>query len=49
MSVAFIYGIRGNTRYLYGSGGESNVQENYLRVQVGATLSNRWFIKRRLQ
>jgi hypothetical protein len=49
VSLAFLYGVRGNTDYLYGNGGNSNVQENYLRVQVGATLSNRWFIKRRLQ
>ena len=49
ISLAFIYGIRGNTSYLYGSGGSSNVQENYLRAQLGITLSNRWFIKRRLQ
>ena len=49
ISLAFIYGIRGNTDYLYGSIGVSNVRENYLRAQLGVTLSNRWFIKRRLQ
>ena len=49
LSLAFVYGVRGNTSYLYGNGGDSNVRENYLRIQVGATLSNRWFIKRRLQ
>ena len=49
INLAFIYGIRGNTSYLYGDNGTSNVRENYLRVQIGATLSNRWFIKRRLQ
>lgn len=49
ISLAFVYGIRGNTDYLYGNNGSSNVREDYLRVQVGATLSNRWFIKRRLQ
>jgi hypothetical protein len=49
ISLAFLYGVRGNTDYLYGNGGRSNVQEKYVRVQVGATLSNRWFIKRRLQ
>ena len=52
ISVAFIYGIRGNTDYLYGgssSSSSSNVRENYLRAQLGVTLSNRWFIKRRLQ
>jgi len=49
ISLGFAYGVRGNTDYLYGSGGVSNVQETYVRMQVGATLSNRWFIKRRLQ
>jgi hypothetical protein len=51
ISLAFIYGIRGNTEYLYNGGGSgaSNVRENYLRAQLGITLSNRWFIKRRLQ
>jgi hypothetical protein len=49
ISLGFLYGVRGNTDYLYGNGGTSNVQEKYVRVQVGATLSNRWFIKRRLQ
>lgn len=49
ISLAFLYGVRGNTDFLYGNGGTSNVQEKYVRVQVGATLSNRWFIKRRLQ
>jgi hypothetical protein len=51
ISLALVYGIRGNTSYLYGStgGGGSNVRENYLKAQVGITLSNRWFIKRRLQ
>ena len=49
ISLALLYGIRGNTDYLYGNGGVSNVRENYLRIQAAATLSNRWFIKRRLQ
>jgi hypothetical protein len=49
ISLAFLYGVRGNTDFLYGNGGVSNAQEKYVRVQVGATLSNRWFIKRRLQ
>ena len=49
ISLAFQYGVRGNTDYVAGAGGESNVREQYVRMQVGATLSNRWFIKRRLQ
>jgi hypothetical protein len=49
ISLGFMYGVRGNTDYLFGSSGGSNVRENYLRAQLGVTLSNRWFIKRRLQ
>ena len=47
-SLGFTYGMRGNTSYLIGNSGESNVKEDYMRVQFGATLNNRWFIKRRL-
>ncbi|GAA4038001.1 membrane protein [Hymenobacter glaciei] len=47
LSLAFTYGQRGNTDVL--SSGASNVQESYLRGQLGVTLNNRWFIKRRLQ
>jgi len=46
-SLAFIYGVRGNTDRL--GDGTSNVQESYIRGQLGVTLNNRWFIKRRLQ
>ncbi len=49
ISLGFAYGVRGNTDFLIGNNGASNVQENYVRMQIGATLSNRWFIKRRLQ
>ncbi|GAB3574746.1 membrane protein [Hymenobacter daeguensis] len=48
-SLAFIYGVRGNTSLLETASGSSNVQENYIRGQLGVTLNNRWFIKRRLQ
>jgi long-subunit fatty acid transport protein len=48
-SLAFIYGMRGNTSLLETGTGSSNVQENYIRGQLGVTLNNRWFIKRRLQ
>ena len=47
LSLGFIYGQRGNTDVL--SSGASNVQESYIRGQLGVTLNNRWFIKRRLQ
>jgi hypothetical protein len=49
INLGFAYGVRGNTDFLLGANGASNVQENYVRMQIGATLSNRWFIKRRLQ
>lgn len=47
LSLGFTYGQRGNTDVL--SSGASNVQENYIRGQLGVTLNTRWFIKRRLQ
>ena len=47
ISLGFTYGQRGNTDVL--SSGASNVQESYIRGQLGVTLNNRWFIKRRLQ
>ena len=47
LSLGFTYGQRGNTDVL--SSGASNVQESYIRGQLGITLNNRWFIKRRLQ
>ena len=48
-SLAFTYGIRGNTDITSSSTGSSNVQENYVKMTFGVTLNNRWFIKRRLQ
>ena len=49
INLGFAYGVRGNTSYVVGNATGSNVRESYLRVQVAATLGNRWFIKRRLQ
>jgi long-subunit fatty acid transport protein len=49
ISLAFTYGVRGNTDVLNAAQGSSNVQESYIRGQLGITLNNRWFIKRRLQ
>jgi long-subunit fatty acid transport protein len=48
-SLGFTYGVRGNTDVLNAAAGTSNVQESYIRGQLGVTLNNRWFIKRRLQ
>jgi long-subunit fatty acid transport protein len=49
ISLAFTYGVRGNTDVLNPTMGTSYVQESYIRGQLGITLNNRWFIKRRLQ
>ena len=48
-SLGFTYGVRGNTDVLNTVTQASNVQENYIKGQLGITLNNRWFIKRRLQ
>lgn len=49
LSLGFTYGRRGNNNPLSSNATQSNVREDYLRIQFGATLNNRWFIKRRLQ
>ncbi|UOQ54167.1 OmpP1/FadL family transporter [Hymenobacter cellulosivorans] len=54
LSLAFTYGQRGNTNYstLVENGSSrqvSNVKEDYIRMQLGVTLNNRWFIKRRIE
>ncbi|GAA3958332.1 membrane protein [Hymenobacter antarcticus] len=49
LSLGFTYGVRGNTDILNAATNTSNVQETYIRGQLGVTLNNRWFIKRRLQ
>ena len=47
-TLGFTYGMRGNTELVAG-GTTSNVQETYIKGQLGVTLNNRWFIKRKLQ
>ncbi|PJJ48362.1 OmpP1/FadL family transporter [Hymenobacter chitinivorans] len=54
LSLAFTYGQRGNTdnSTLVENGRSrivSNVKEDYIRMQLGVTLNNRWFIKRRIE
>jgi long-subunit fatty acid transport protein len=54
LSLAFTYGQRGNTANstLVENGASrtiSNVKEDYIRMQLGVTLNNRWFIKRRIE
>ena len=48
ISLGFTYGLRGNTDVLNSTLGTSNVQESYIKGQLGVTINNRWFIKRRL-
>ncbi|GAB3301604.1 hypothetical protein [Hymenobacter tenuis] len=51
INLAFTYGKRGNTdvQQLPSGVTERNVQENYVRMQLGVSLNNRWFIKRRIE
>lgn len=51
ISLGFTYGQRGNTDVLQFTNGatERNVKEDYVRMQLGVTLNNRWFIKRRIE
>jgi long-subunit fatty acid transport protein len=51
ISLGFQYGQRGNTdtRTLASGTVERNVKEDYVRMQLGVTLNNRWFIKRRIE
>ncbi|TGE26612.1 hypothetical protein [Hymenobacter metallicola] len=54
ISLAFSYGQRGNTESstLTENGTSrviSNVKEDYVRMQLGVTLNNRWFIKRKIE
>ncbi|WP_188547609.1 OmpP1/FadL family transporter [Hymenobacter qilianensis] len=48
MNLAFTYGQRGNTDPNVDNP-NGNVREDYVRVQLGLTLNNRWFIKRRIE
>ena len=48
LSLAFTYGQRGNTNVTIDSP-SGNVKENYIRMQLGLSLNNRWFIKRRIE
>jgi hypothetical protein len=48
MNLAFTYGQRGNTDPNV-ENPNGNVREDYVRVQLGLSLNNRWFIKRRIE
>jgi hypothetical protein len=51
LNLALTYGQRGNTdtRQLSNGATERNVKEDYIRAQIGVSLNNRWFIKRRIE
>jgi hypothetical protein len=51
LNMGFTYGRRGNTDVQQLSSGatERNIQESYIRAQLGISLNNRWFIKRRIE
>ncbi|GAA4019237.1 membrane protein [Hymenobacter fastidiosus] len=54
ISLAFTYGQRGNLdQYPLTEAGTtrtvSNVKDDYLKLQLGVTLNNRWFVKRRIE
>lgn len=50
LNLSFTYGQRGNTDVITtGAVRQSNVKENYLRAQVGLSLNNRWFLKRKIE
>ena len=48
VNLAFTYGQRGNTNVTAASP-SGNVKESYVRMQLGFSLNNRWFLKRRLE
>ncbi|HEX8426926.1 hypothetical protein [Hymenobacter sp.] len=50
VNLSFTYGQRGNVDVNRVSGGEErNIKEDYIRAQLGISLNNRWFIKRRIE
>ncbi|ALD22126.1 OmpP1/FadL family transporter [Hymenobacter sp. DG25A] len=48
VNLSFTYGMRGNTD-VSTAFPKGNIQEDYVRAQLGFTLNNRWFIKRRVE
>ncbi|WP_400192740.1 hypothetical protein [Hymenobacter sp. B81] len=48
VNLGFTYGRRGADDVLTGSTGRS-IQEDYMRVQLGFSLNNRWFLKRKIE
>jgi hypothetical protein len=48
INLAFSYGQRGNTQKSI-ENANGNIKEDYVRMQLGVTLNNRWFLKRRIE
>jgi len=48
INLGFSYGQRGNTAKSI-ENPSGNIKENYVKAQVGVTLNNRWFLKRRIE
>ncbi|KAA9332934.1 hypothetical protein F0P96_08060 [Hymenobacter busanensis] len=48
MNLAFTYGQRGNQDLVSGTA-QRNIKEDYVRVQLGISLNNRWFLKRKVE
>jgi hypothetical protein len=48
VNLAFTYGQRGNTAKSI-ENPSGNIKENYIRAQLGVSLNNRWFLKRRIE
>ncbi|GGF02748.1 OmpP1/FadL family transporter [Hymenobacter cavernae] len=48
INLGFSYGQRGNTAKSI-ENPSGNIKENYVKAQLGVTLNNRWFLKRRIE
>jgi hypothetical protein len=46
LNLAFTYGQRGNDEVVNGI---RSIKEDYVRVQLGVSLNNRWFLKRKIE
>ncbi|GAA4390349.1 hypothetical protein [Hymenobacter koreensis] len=47
LNLSFTYGQRGNDDVITGTA--RNIKEEYMRVQLGVSLNNRWFLKRKIE
>ncbi|WP_139361858.1 hypothetical protein [Hymenobacter sp. CRA2] len=50
LNLGFTYGQRGNTdKVTFGGVDQTNIKESYLKLNIGVSLNNRWFLKRRIE